>query len=379
MTLRFPASVDAQQFLAEYWQRKPLFIPSGLAGLLPDLSPAELAGLACDDDAEARLLRCSGPPSQWQLQHGPFDDSDFATLPESHWTLLVQDVDKCLPDVATLLDQFSFIPRWRIDDVMISYATAGGTVGPHIDEYDVFLIQGEGSRTWQVGSSNGNTVADSPVRVLEEFAIAEQWHLTTGDVLYLPPGLAHHGHADQASMTFSVGFRAPSAGELMLSQAAYRAEQTSGRYQDHDLLQSEADDGLISTNAVQRALALTQNPLESIADATMWFGQLVTENKPWLQAIAPQDPESQTQFNQRLHAGNELQKHPGVRMAHSHQPAFGILFVDGLTWPLTAHNRAMAPLLCRGQLLHTANDHADCGHLLYQLYCEGKIYWAEDD
>lgn len=379
MTLRFPPAVDKEIFLSQYWQRQPLLLPGALTGKLPAMTPAELAGLACTDDAEARLLQSDGPAEQWQLRHGPFDDDDFAGLPDSHWTLLVQDVDKFVPAVADLLGHFSFIPSWRIDDVMISYATAGGTVGPHVDQYDVFLIQGMGCRVWETGQARGGTIPDLPVRVAKQFDVQQRWELKTGDALYLPPGLAHHGYSNEESMTISVGFRAPSIAELLLSRAAHQAEKTSGRYSDKDLGLDEAADGLVSDAAIQRALGSLGAQTDALDDAAVWFGQLVTESKPWLQPPPLEEPQSLPAFARSLDDGKCLQKHPGARMAYSRRPEHGLLFVDGTAWPLDARNAWLAPALCRGDSVPGPGANPEVRELLYQLYCEGKLYWNDDE
>ncbi|MDH3646007.1 MAG: cupin domain-containing protein [Gammaproteobacteria bacterium] len=382
MALRFPASIDAQRFLSDYWQRQPLLLPNAmsdeLAALESVLTPADLAGLACENDVEARLITTAGSPGQWQLRHGPFRSQDFQQLPATGWTLLVQDVDKYVPEVTALRDQFNFLPSWRIDDVMISYAVPGGSVGAHIDQYDVFLVQGAGNRRWDIGRSNGVLIADAPLRVLEQFEVEQHWDLTTGDVLYLPPGIAHHGLSDVACMTVSVGFRAPSAQELVMGQAEYQAEQVRGRYSDAGLTLDESDDGLISTAAVERALALVHETPGQTSHAVNWFGRLVTENKPWLAPSHPDSAETKQQFLQRLQDGENLLRHLAVRMARSEFPGHGLLFVDGVAWSLTAGSRKLARPLCRGDLLQNPGDD-DALALLYDLYCDSKLYWASDD
>jgi len=371
VTLRFPDSVDAPAFLAHYWQRQSLLLPAAIR-LSDLLAPEELAGLACEAGVEARIVH--SPPHAWQVRHGPFTPGDFEQLPDSGWTLLVQDVDKYVPAVADLLQHFSFLPSWRIDDIMVSYAAPGGTVGPHIDEYDVFLIQGHGTRTWETGAGSDECVTDLPLRVLAEFDARQSWTLNPGDVLYLPPGLAHHGHSDTACMTYSVGFRAPSIAEMLLSQAEHKASGAAGRYRDADLTSAEADDGLISKAAIDRALAQLPVTGESAETAIIWFGSLVTDNKAWLLPAAPEATESSAEFGARMRSGSALYKHPAVRMAHTDFPGAGLLFVDGAAWPLPIAMPAAA--LCRGDA--ASGNTEEVLVLLYKLYCDGKLYWAGD-
>ena len=160
------------QFLAEYWQKQPLLVRGAWPGFQDPLTPEELAGLACEEGVESRLVLEQGGEKPWEVRHGPFVDDDFLKLPDSHWTLLVQDVEKHIADLAALLEPFRFIPDWRIDDLMISYAPPAGTVGPHVDDYDVFLLQGQGRRRWQISRrpvEPDNCLPDTELRILREF------------------------------------------------------------------------------------------------------------------------------------------------------------------------------------------------------------------
>lgn len=209
-------------------------IKAGLADWENPLAPEELAGLALEDQIESRLISCVDSDdggSQWQLAHGPFTEDQFNDLPTSHWSLLVQAVDHFVPAVAELRDYFHFIPRWQVDDVMVSYATPGGGVGPHFDRYDVFLVQGQGSRQWQIGQRcNAETEQQfaGGLSLLTEFEESDSYTLEAGDILYVPPYLAHWGTSlDHDCMTYSVGFRAPAMAELIDDFATYIQTQLS--------------------------------------------------------------------------------------------------------------------------------------------------------
>ncbi len=211
-----------ESFLAEYWQKKPLLIRSAIPLFTGLLSPEELAGLACEDEVQSRIVEYK--KGKWYANHGPFDDEDFASLtekptPENNWTLLVQSVNHHLPEGSALLQQFDFIPYARLDDLMVSYAPNGGGVGPHFDSYDVFLLQGQGKRLWRISEQTDLSLVDgAPLRILQNFDTSQEWLLEAGDMLYLPPHLAHWGIAvsDGAidCMTYSIGFRAPKNQEL---------------------------------------------------------------------------------------------------------------------------------------------------------------------
>jgi 50S ribosomal protein L16 3-hydroxylase len=238
------------QFLADYWQKKPLLIKQAIPNFTGLLTPDELAGLACEDDVQARIVEFK--KGKWSAKQGPFDENDFAKLPEKttpnhNWTLLVQSVNHFLPEAAELLQQFDFIPHARLDDLMVSYAPGGGGVGPHFDSYDVFLLQGQGKRLWRISEQTDLTLVDgAPLRILKQFDTAQEWLLEAGDMLYLPPHLAHWGIAvsDGAEdcMTYSIGFRAPKNQELATEFLGFMQDKLNqdaltieGIYQDPNL------------------------------------------------------------------------------------------------------------------------------------------------
>jgi 50S ribosomal protein L16 3-hydroxylase len=209
--------LTATEFLRDYWQKKPLLVRNAFPELAYRLSPEDLMELAQEDGVEARLVLENGK-TPWELRKGPFTAKTFGQLPKTHWTLLVQAVDHYLPELADYLDHFTFIPDWRIDDIMVSYAVAGGSVGPHYDQYDVFLIQGIGQRRWQLGQhcdENTPRVDGTPLRIIAEMKPDFDEVLNPGDLLYVPPGLAHHGVAQNECSTYSVGFRAPALAHLL--------------------------------------------------------------------------------------------------------------------------------------------------------------------
>lgn len=213
----FRLPLSAADFLARHWQKKPLLMRQAAAGLgHPD--PELLAGLALEEAVESRLITGSGQ-GPWNLQHGPFTEQDFQVLPRENWTLLVQSVDHFLTEVSLLLDHFDFLPAWRLEDIMISYAARGGSVGPHFDRYDVFLIQARGRRRWQIGprcDESTELLPHDQLRLLAQMPVVEEHVLEPGDVLYLPPGVGHWGIAEDSDcITWSVGFRAPRPTDLL--------------------------------------------------------------------------------------------------------------------------------------------------------------------
>lgn len=254
-----------QQFLDEYWQKKPLLIRQAIPDFTGLLTPNELAGLACEEGVQARLIQHQPNAKQadqrWQVAHGPFDDDDFAALPAHDWTLLVQGVNHFLPEAQALLAQFAFIPNARLDDVMVSYAPTGGGVGPHTDSYDVFLLQGAGKRRWRISQQSQLVLeAGAPLRILSNFVTEQEWVLSPGDMLYLPPHVAHWGLADDDDcMTYSIGFRVPHARELAIEFLEECRQQglPDVLYADADL-QATTDPSAIDDAMVGRVQALMQ-------------------------------------------------------------------------------------------------------------------------
>jgi len=292
--LQLLGGLTPTEFLTEYWHKKPLLIKHAIPGFKGLLSPEELAGLACEDDVQSRIVEEIN--GQWHASHGPFDDDDFAGLPDqpdpSHrWTLLVQSVNHYLPEASQLLQQFDFIPHARLDDLMVSYAPDGGGVGPHFDSYDVFLLQGQGKRLWRVSEQTDLSLVDgAPLRILKNFDTAQEWLLEAGDMLYLPPHLAHWGIAVSDGktdcMTYSIGFRAPKNQELATEFLGYmqdklNQEQTTlaGMYEDADLgLQEHAAE--ISGSMVAKVAAILRNIQWSDHHVADFLGTYLSEPKP---------------------------------------------------------------------------------------------------
>ncbi len=228
--------LSPERFLAEYWQKKPLLVRQALPGFGAWLGRDGLTELACRDDAESRLVRARR--GQWLLDHGPFEREDLDTLPKRDWSLLVSGINHLLPDADRLMHGFDFIPQARLDDLMVSFAPPGGGVGPHFDSYDVFLIQGLGRRRWEISGQDDLELVDgAPLRILKHFHVDQSWELGPGDMLYLPPKFAHNGVALTDCMTWSVGFRAPKAQEIVAQFLTYLQDNLDleGLYADPDL------------------------------------------------------------------------------------------------------------------------------------------------
>lgn len=291
--------IDPRKFLEEYWQKKPLLIRAAMPGFTGLLSAEELAGLACEEDVQSRLV--THRQRKWRVEQGPFEETRFLKLPEKDWTLLVQGVNHHLPEASALLQQFSFIPHARLDDLMVSYAPDGGGVGPHFDSYDVFLLQGQGKRLWRVSEQQDLTLVDgSALRILENFQTGQEWLLESGDMLYLPPHIAHWGIAVGNCMTYSIGFRAPSAQELVHEFLSFLQERyvSESMYADPDLgLQQHPAE--IGTAMLDQVAGMLDNIRWNKADIADFLGQYLSEPKPHVMFDQPA-PVSESAFHKRL-------------------------------------------------------------------------------
>lgn len=272
-----------EQFIKEYWQQKPLLIRQAFPGFTPPLDADELAGLSLEEDIESRLIIENGN-EPWELRCGPFTGKDFAALPKDKWTLLVQAVDHYIPEIAEILDQFRFIPNWRIDDLMISYAVDGGSVGPHFDQYDVFLLQASGQRRWKTGQDCDQyspKLDNCGLHILQNFDTVNDWILEPGDLLYLPPQLAHWGTAvGDNCMTYSIGFRAPSKADLINDFASEVLSELTedDRYGDASF-ELSSNSGEISQDALARLTTILTESAKDKKLVSQWFGKLMTQPK----------------------------------------------------------------------------------------------------
>lgn len=377
---------DPAAFLRDYWQRKPLLIRRAFNHWQNPLAPDELAGLACEEGAETRLIVQDVAKDEWILEQGPLAEERFATLPTSHWTLLVQAVDHWVPEVAALLEPFRFLPDWRIDDVMVSYAADQGGVGPHVDQYDVFLVQGLGRRRWQVGPLypvDTPLREGLPLRQLANFEVVEEWLLEPGDILYLPPGYGHHGVAEgDDCMTYSVGFRAPSRSELVAHWAGHVLAELSedDRYRDPPL-QPAASPSLIDPAAMARARQMMLSTLSDPVQFQRWFGLHVTAPK-YPELLDDPDPITADVLRE-LARHTALERVPGSRFARCGDADNTQLFADGECHPCPAALAPLAQWLADGQRFTPAElapwlTQPEAVALLCKLHDQAALRFTDD-
>lgn len=324
------------QFLREYWQQRPLLIRGAIPGFENPIEPDDLAGLATDPDAASRIISGHVDRQDWDVEYGPFDERRLAGLPERDWTLLVTDVERFWPGGADFLARFDFIPRWRRDDLMISYAPPGGSVGPHADQYDVFLFQAAGYRRWQIQDPPGPVDChdDLPLAILRDFQPSETWELGPGDLLYLPPNLPHYGVSlDDECMTWSVGFRAPTILDVLTGFLEERANvvgdqarfEDPGRHPALHAAEIPAGDRRELREALRALLAADDHDLDA------YLGRFLTRPAGNVE-LAPADPRT-------AHSAGPSQRftfHPGVRRAWFQGPEGPVLCIAGNDYPAQA-------------------------------------------
>jgi len=354
--------LSASGFLQQYWQQQPLLVRQAFTDFTSPLSADELAGLACETDIESRLILEKHGPSPWYMENGPFTAQRFADLPPSHWTLLVQDVDKYIPDVAALLHYFRFIPDWRIDDIMISYAADQGSVGPHVDHYDVFLLQAFGKRRWQINTrpvADDNFIPDIALNILQQFDAEQEWVLEPGDMLYLPPGVAHYGVADGDCITISIGFRAPSHAQLI---SGFVDDYLAG--QESEVFYADAGRPLPQHPAEidSNSLASLRNiiRMQFLPDGLIdnWLGKFLTEPKQ-LDAVLPLDiPFDRDAVLRMIRSQPVLLRNPWSRLAYIHQGKQLQLFAAGHSWDIDAALYESVIWLCDHQVYHLSTHQA---------------------
>jgi 50S ribosomal protein L16 3-hydroxylase len=382
-------NISKEQFLKEYWQKKPLLIRQAYPNFEPLIPADELAGMSLEEEIESRIIMENGPDSPWQLISGPFQEETFGSLPKDKWTLLIQGVDQWLPEAANLLQDFNFIPNWRIDDLMISFATDGGSVGPHYDQYDVFLLQAEGQREWRIGqmcSEHDAFLQETKLRLLAKFEETDRWILEPGDMLYLPPRLAHYGISQGNGQTYSIGFRAPSQSELMhsLVDQIDASSNEDQRYGDPELeLQNHS--GEINEAALQQVRDFM---IQALADPVLLsdaIGKLMTEAK------YPQERDEDDEKDKGNYLVSDLkydlqatdiQRELHSRFAFNKNENSISFYAGGKVYPITESSLELAQYLTKqrqykGRELKSLCEDRDNEKLLLSLWQDGHLFSPE--
>lgn len=369
--MSFFKNISREEFIREIWQKKPYVFEQAFPEILGITEGNDLAGLACEGEVESRIISGKELNGDWRCEQGPFDEGDFASLPKRDWTLLVQGLDQWNEQAWEILQQFSFLPKWRLEDIMASYAPIGGSVGPHFDYYDVFLIQASGTREWQLGQKCDHNTAlqkNAQVKLLAEFDCQETHLIHAGDMIYIPAGMAHWGTATTNDcITLSVGFRAPSKNEILIQSLELLIEQLSEK--DHSDRYKDSPDSIdshpfkINQEAIN-SLPTIQNQI-SRELTELAFGQLVTEQRYITEDEAEEwDQESLVQL---------LKENPHCELTHDPSSRFAFtethLFVNGEAFEA---KQDFSEMICDGQIQRELNKTELS--ILLKLFSGGAVY-----
>jgi 50S ribosomal protein L16 3-hydroxylase len=378
-------SVD--RFLREHWQKRPLLVRGAIPELFQPLTPEELAGLSCEEGVESRIVRERGGAVPWEVTYGPHPASRFAELPARGWTLLVQELNRHVPEAALLLERFAFLPNVRVDDVMVSYAPPGGGIGPHLDSYDVFLVQGSGQRRWRYGTrpaTDRRFKKGLELRILERFRFDEDEVFGPGDLLYLPPGFAHEGTAVTPCLTYSVGFRAPAFGEMWRSFTAHAAAQASGRGEellvDPPLCFAE-NPGAIPEALLARVRAAIRGLDTSDEAIDRWFASFATRLAPGHELTPPRAKSEAPALLARLARGDLVARSEEGRWAFLPVARGLLLYVAGEELHVDASSAPLARALCasrrwNGKELAALARSSSARALIVRLFDRGALAFA---
>ncbi|MFT4060630.1 MAG: cupin domain-containing protein [Legionella sp.] len=384
--------VSAKTFLSEYWQKKPLVIRNAIHGFVNPLSPDELAGLALEEEVESRIVYETPQKKPfWHLKRGPFTENDFIALPKTHWTLLVQGVNLLVPEVGNLLEHFDFLPQWRVDDIMISFAALHGSVGPHYDNYDVFLYQAQGSREWRLTTkecTHDNYLPDLELRIMNRFEVEEKIILDEGDMLYLPPHIGHYGISlSEECMTYSFGYRSyqgqeawDSLGDFVSAQGIFK-----DLYQDPNW-SSLKHPSEIPTEAWKNAQKLLQQLINDERTMKTWFGCFITRLDQQAEQLLPIPLEEDKSIDKQTFLANlqtslELIREPACRFAYYAQDkgSASQLFINGCEWNVEGVSPELLSKLANNRFLayRSVRDFLDneCNQaFLYDLW---RLQWLQ--
>lgn len=371
--------ISLKTFLSEYWQKKPVVIRNALPQFSLPLSADELAGLALETEVESRIVwETAKENPAWHLKRGPFLEQDFNTLPPTHWTLLVQGVDRLVPEVYALLEHFNCIPQWRVDDVMISFAALHGSVGPHYDNYDVFLYQAQGRREWLLSTQECNSenyIKNLELRIMNRFAIEERFVLEEGDMLYLPPHVGHHGISlSEECMTYSFGYRSYQGQELWDSLGDYLSEQGTfnSLYQDPDWSKLKNPSEIIPA-AWENAQKVLQQVLDNEHLIKSWFGCFATRLDQQAEQQLPIPLENEEligvdEFIQELKEGFDLVRDPSCRFAYLPTQEQYTLYINGCEWNTHAVSPELLSCIANQRFIAYQSIHSYLNNKANQLF-----------
>jgi 50S ribosomal protein L16 3-hydroxylase len=341
-------------FLKQYWQKKPLLIKQAFTDFKDTISADELAGLAMEQEIESRIISVNNQ-GDWQVDHGPFED--FSEYGEDNWTLLVQAVNNWSRPTHNLLSPFSFIPNWRIDDVMVSFSTPKGGVGAHLDQYDVFIIQGSGKRHWQVGAPDNtltNLLPHADLKQVSPFTPVIDDITEPGDLLYIPPNHPHKGVSIENSVNFSIGFQAPSSQDLWSSFADNLIDNNLGeqRFSDPERALPETSFTITPQDKQQLKAFMLKN-LEQESFFEQFIGQYLTQGHHALEILVPVEDIDESKLSDILSEPDiSFMPVSGLKVAIINDKQ-ATLFINGESFALESQTLALAEQLAQQKPLST--------------------------
>jgi 50S ribosomal protein L16 3-hydroxylase len=373
--------LSQNEFLTKYWQKQPVVIKQGFKNFVDPILPDELAGLAMEEEVESRLVYKKD--EKWQAEFGPFEQ--YEHLGDKDWSLVVQALDNFSEEAAELIEPFRFLPHWRLDDLMASFATAGGGVGPHVDNYDVFICQGSGKRHWRVGDNSKQTevIAHEALLHVEAFKAIIDVELEPGDILYIPPGFPHEGIALEPSMSFSVGFRANSTVSLLSALADHLIDNELGTelLEDADR-QAITHSGEITNNDYDSIKNQLNNLLENEQVFKSFVGKFLTNAKHELDLMPSEEPFERDEVSQLLTI-HSIKRLGGLRAFYFEDTINdGVFYINGEQKNVANEIVPVIKLLCDQSIVTTDElapwyDNEQFISLMSELLDQGFWFWVE--
>lgn len=373
--------MSQNEFLTKYWQKKPVVIKQGFKNFVDPILPDELAGLAMEEEVESRLVYKKD--EKWQAEFGPFEQ--YEHLGDKDWSLVVQALDNFSEEAAELIEPFRFLPHWRLDDLMASFATEGGGVGPHVDNYDVFICQGSGKRHWRVGDNSKQTevIAHEALLHVEAFEAIIDVELEPGDILYIPPGFPHEGIALEPSMSFSVGFRANSTVSLLSALADHLIDNELGTelLEDADR-QAITHSGEITNNDYDSIKNQLNSLLENEDVFKSFVGKFLTNAKHELDLMPSEEPFERDEVSQLLTI-HSIKRLGGLRAFYFEDTINdGVFYINGEQKNVANEIVPVIKLLCDQSIVTTDElapwyDNEQFLSLMSELLDQGFWFWVE--
>ncbi|MEZ8823053.1 cupin domain-containing protein [Vibrio amylolyticus] len=379
----YQLSFSLDTFLAEFWHKKPTIIKNGFSHFIDPISPEELAGLTMEEEVDSRYV--SNMNDEWKAEHGPFSEQKLTQLPESQWQLIVQAANHWHEGCAELTKAFEALPQWLFDDLMICYSAIGGGVGPHIDQYDVFIIQGSGKRRWRVGDRDigqyKETHRAAALRQIEGFDSILDEELEPGDILYIPPGFPHEGTTLEPSMSYSMGYRSPKEQELISNFADFVLSQDLGDKHLHNpSMQSQDKFGSIQASDLSLLKDMMMKAFSDEAKIKDFVGSMLSQSRHQLAIYPPEEAWSQEEVSLQYNSGSIFNKVSGLRaLYHDSEPT--IAYIDNDMYKVDKEQIPLIQRLCNRQSLSSHDFDHDLTSSEISLLTDlvNKGYWYLED